>query len=62
MKVNFNCYLCYLGKESTAPLLDEWADLLQVGAVANILEVGAVLHVRNEWTVPLANEGRASNF
>ncbi len=52
----------YLGHEGAAFLLEERTNLLQVGAVADVLEVRAVLHVGNEWTVSLADECRAAPF
>jgi len=40
--------------------LEEWADLLQVGASANVLELRAVLHVGNEGAGSLAEDCRAA--
>jgi hypothetical protein len=50
----------YLCKEVTGGLLEEWADLLQVGAVGHVLELGAVLHVGNEGAGSLALDCRAT--
>ncbi len=55
--VKFYFYLC---KEVTGSLLEDWADLLQVGAVGHVLELGAVLHVRNEGAGSLALDCRAT--
>ena len=55
--VKFYFYLC---KEVTGGLLEEWADLLQVGAVGHVLELGAVLHVGNEGAGSLALDCRAT--
>ena len=50
----------YLWQEVAGALLEEWADLLQVGASANVLELRAVLHVGNEGAGSLALDCRAT--
>jgi len=62
MLVKDKFVMFYLGHEGAAFLLEERTNLLQVGAVADVLEVRAVLHVGNEGTVSLADECRAAPF
>jgi len=50
----------YLREEVASPFLEEWADLLQVGAGANVLELRAVLHVGSEGAGFLAEDCRAA--
>ena len=46
----------YLGEQATFAFLEEWADLLQIAAVADVLEIGTVLHVGDERTVTCADK------
>ena len=50
----------YLGKQSTLAILEEWTDLLQVAAVADVLEVRAVFHAGQVRALPFADQGWAA--
>lgn len=51
----------YLGEQATGTTLpEEWADLLQVGAVADVLKVRAFLQVDQVGASVLAEDNRAT--
>jgi len=55
-----NCAVLYLSQEVAASLLEEWADLLQVCAGADVLEVWTILHSIQVRAFPLADDSWAS--
>ena len=46
--------------EASRLLLEEWADLFQVSAAANVLEVGTVFHASQFGAASFAKDGRAT--
>jgi len=55
------CLGVYLGgKEACSLLLEEWADLLEVGAAANVGDVWAFLHAWNERAFSHADQSGAA--